>query len=251
MTYGYALGGLALLAVVLAPARAEDRKLTRAEQEAKARAEDNAQVVVQLGLAHDLAEQGRRMKSPLALVAAAQLLRTIKTLPLPVKDRAKVEYEPGATPAKEEEAEAPLSPAEEAELLLQDARVLADRQAKAHALTQQEHAAIETLIKQVKNAAQTRGARGGPQQRTGWLGPGQTHAWAIDFNGLTPEYVRVFGNGRTLLRLTVRNNRDVLKGEETAYNPGGTWYSGPGGGVFTVRVTNVGNVGTSYRMISN
>jgi hypothetical protein len=237
--------------VVLAPARADDKKLTRAEQEAKARAEENAQVVQQLSLAHDLAEQGRHGQSPLALLAAAQLLRSIKNLPDTVKDKPKVEYEAGARPPKEEEPEPALSPAEEADLLLQDAQSMANRQARSGRLTVKEAAAIQTLANQVKNTKATRGARSGPQQRTGWLAPRQAHAYGIDFNGLTPEYVRVFGNGRTLLRLTVQDSRDVLKGEETAYNPGGTWYSGPGGGVFTIRITNIGNVATSYRMISN
>jgi len=244
------LAGFCLLAVGVSPkaSRGDDRKVTRAEQEARARAETNAGVVLQLSLAHDLAEQGRRTKSPLALVTAAQLLRTLKSLPETVKDKPKVEGDAGA---KAPEDEILLSPREESDLLLKDARSLAEKQVKDGALTEKEAAAIETLARQVEKSAATRGARGGPQQRTGFVHPGQTHVYTIDFNGLTPEYVRVFGNGKALLRVQVRNRRGVLSGEETAYNPGGTWYSGPGGGVYSIHITNVGEAGTSYRMITN
>jgi hypothetical protein len=249
------LAGVGLLAVTASPVAfgRDEKKLTRAEKEAKERAETNAQVVLQLALAHDLAEQGRKTKSPLALVTAAQLLRSIAIVPQKIDDKPKVEYEKGAEPGKDEEPEPALSPSEEAAILLREARSLAKKQADASGTATDREAAkaIEALAKQVENTKSTRAARGGPQERTGFLHPGQTHAYSIDFNGLTPEYVRVFGNGQTILRLAVRNSRGVLRGEEASYNPGGTWYSGPGGDVFILRITNMGNRGTSYRMITN
>jgi hypothetical protein len=251
------LAGVCLLAVTASPAvfGRDDKKLTRAEEEAKKKAETNAQVVLQLALAHDLAEQGRKTKSPLALVTAAQLLRTIAIAPLTVKDKPKVEYEKGAEPGKDEEPEPALSLEEEVAMLLKEARSVAKKQADASGTPGDREAAkaIDTLARQVENLPlkKTRSAKGGPQERTGFLHPGQSHSYAIDFNGLTPEYVRAFGNGQTILRISVLNSRGVLRGEEASYNPGGSWYSGPGGGVFTIRISNMGNRGTSYRMITN
>jgi hypothetical protein len=222
-------------------------------KEDKANAEASAATVQQLALAHELAKQGRRAKSPLALLTAAQILRSLKMAPQTVDDKPQVEGDTGSAATRNEaEIEKPLSPMEESQLLLQDARTLAGRQLKDHTLSRDQLDAIETLARQVESTKISfRGARGGPQQRCGFLHPGQTNVYRIDFNGLTPEYVRVFGNGRTMLSIAVLTPGGALRGEETAYHPGGTWYSRPGGNTFTIRIRNVGNQGTSYRLITN
>jgi hypothetical protein len=229
------------------------RVLTRAEKEAQARSEANAQVILKLTLANDLAERGRKNKSPLFLVTAAEILRKIKDEPWTVKDEPRVEGE--KSPAGSEGAEEPLSAADQSLILLADARKMADNLARDGTLTRPEAAAVQTLARQVENSKVppgTRGARGGPQQRLGFLAPRATHAYRIDFDGLGTEYVRVLGNGRTALQLSVTNSRGVLRGVDSGTNPGGTWDpKGPGGEVYTIRITNTGDVGTSYRMITN
>jgi hypothetical protein len=254
------LGGVACCSVVALTVSAvsgeeEKRVLTRAEQEAKARGEANARVIRQLTLANDLAEEGRKIKSPLCLISAAEVLRKITDEPRTVKAEPRVE---GAKPpaGSDEKAEEPLSAWEQSDLLLADARSMADRQARDGTLTRAEADAVKTLARQVEGPKRrpitTRAARGGPQQRTGFLAPRTTHAYRIEFDGLTTEYVRVFGNGKTTLQLSVTNSRGVLRGVDSGANPGGTWVpGGPGGDVYTIRITNTGEVGTPYRMITN
>ncbi len=247
------LGLMAALAPAVVGEEEARRVLTRAEKEAQARSEANAQVIVQLTLANDLAEQGRKSKSPLALIAAAEILRKLKDEPRTVKDEPRVEGT--KSPAGQEKAEEPFSAADQSVLLLADARTMADKLVREGAMTRQEGAAVQTLARQVegiKIQPGSRGARGGPQQRIGFLAPRATVAYRIDFDGLGTEYVRVFSNGRTTLRLSVTNSRGVLRSADSGANPGGTWVpSGPGGEVYTIRITNTGSAGTSYRMITN
>lgn len=243
---------VAMFPVLLGPAVARDepRRAGASDKGSREKAEKNALIIQQLTLAHDLAEQGRKAKSPLALLSAADIYRKISDNPTPVKDEPKVEVEKGIEEKKPEEVEKPLTPAEESDLLLADAKKMIKNLLKAKDITAEEAQALRTLADAI-GAKGSRGAVGGPQERSGFLHPGHTHLYNIKFNGLTNEYARVFGNGRTMLRLTVHNPGGVLRGIDTGMNPGGNWVSERGGNVFTIRITNLGSTGTGYRLVTN
>jgi hypothetical protein len=250
------LAGLVLLAgcgllTALAPSAASgEEKLTRKEKEARDRAEANGQVIVQLTMANDLFEEGYRTSSPLALVAAAEILRKLKDDPRPVKAEPTVE---GPRPAPgTEEKPAEFNPKDQSVVYLAEAASMTKRMVRAREMTEEEAAAVQTLARQVGNIPIKRGARGGPQQRSGFLAPGATHLYRIDFDGLGTEYVRVFGSGKTILKVSITNSRGVLRGVDTGTNPGGTWSpDGPGNEVYTIRIANIGNAGTTYRLMTN
>jgi hypothetical protein len=244
------LAGCCLLTALAPPAVSGDDKLTRKEKEARDRAEANGQVIVQLTLANDLFEEAFRNNSPLALVAAAEILRKLKDDPRPVKAEPIVE---GARPAPgTEEKPAEISPKEQSVVYLAEAVSMAKRMVRAKEMTEEEAAAVRTLTQQVANIPIKRGAKGGPQQRSGFLAPGATHVYRIDFDGLGTEYVRVFGNNKTTLKVSIANSRGVLRGVDTGTNPGGTWSpDGPGNEVYTIRIANIGNAGTTYRLMTN
>jgi hypothetical protein len=257
------LSGVALLAcgclvaALAGPAASQDaareKPLTAAEREAKARSEANAEVVAQITLAHDLADQGRKARSPLALVSAAEILRKLKEKPAAARDKPVVEVKDGGpAPKEDDKGEEALDPEAESVVLLQDARDLADRLVKDGTLTRAEAAAVKTLADKVARIkVGYRGASGGPQQRSGFLNPGVTHTYRINFNGLSPEYVRVFGTDKTVLQVSIHNSRGVLRGIDTGHNPGGTFYGSDGPDLYTIRISNIGNASSPYRMITN
>ncbi len=66
---------LAALAWCVRPADSrEDGRFAARDQEARQRAQERGDCVCHVALAYQLAEHGRRTRSPMALVAAAELL---------------------------------------------------------------------------------------------------------------------------------------------------------------------------------
>jgi hypothetical protein len=235
------LGGC-LLAALPSPA-AEGR------EDAKSR--DRADAVLSLALAHDLEVQGRKAKSPLALITAAEIIHKIK---LPMEDlnvEPKVEVKEGR-PVAEEKAPPPPTLREQEQLLLADARSLIDKLVKGNELNKAEADALRTMAARVEKMKVERGAVGGPKQRNGVLRPGYTHAYRLDFEGKVTAYVRIFGNEKTSLQVTVTDETGKVCGVDAGYNPGGTWVPELAGiHAFTIRVTNSGTAGTPYRLVTN
>ncbi len=215
------------------------------------RTRDRADAVVSLTLAHDLEEQGRRTQSPLALVTAAEILHKIK-LPLEdLKEEPKVEVKEGKAP-EEEKVEPPPSLKEQEAVLLADARSLIERLLKKGELTGTEADALRTMVTRVEKMKLERGAVGGPKQRNGMLNPGSTHAYRLLFQGQVTAYVRVFGNEKTSLQVTVTDAEGKVCGVDSGYNPGGTWVPPLAGErPFTIRVTNNGTEKVAYRLVTN
>jgi hypothetical protein len=244
------LPACACLAAVLAtPAASRQAPASDSQKEAAARACTEA--VEQIGLAHDLAAQARRNRSPLGLVAAAKILRDVEVPVGPLKVEPKVEVKEGE-PMPEEKVAPPLSPREESDVLLADAGDLAARQARDGTLSRAEADAVMTLIRQVEASEQRRGATGGPRQKAGYLNPGHTHSYRIGFDGWDYALVRVFSEGRSPVEVTVISPDGQVRGADAGRSPSARWLPARKvGGEFILRVTNVGEFGTPYRLITN
>ncbi len=244
MQFRRCLPVLGLLAAVLSPAAGADRK-------EDARAKDRADAVLSLALAHDLEGQGRKSKSPLALIAAAEILHKIKLPPEDLNVEPKVEVKEGK-PVPEGKVPPPPSLKEQEQLLLADARSLIDRLVRTNEVRTAEAEALRTMAARVEKMKVERGAVGGPKQRNGFLRPGYTHAYRLDFEGEVTALVRVFGNEKTSLQVTVTDETGKVCGVDAGYNPGGTWLPELAGvHAFTIRVTNSGTTGTPYRLVTN
>jgi hypothetical protein len=239
------VGGLLGAAVASRAVSDEPRAKTEKEKDADHRGEAAAQ----LALAQTLAAHGRRTHSPLELVTAAEILRHLGAPVQELKIEPKVEGKAGEGPAK---AEPLMSPTEEADILLADAKSMAVKQAKEGKLSEAGAAAIEALARDVQKIEKTRGAFGGPKRRSGFLYPGQTHTFNIDFDGWSMGRVFVNSEGRSPLRVTVTNLDGFMRGEDGGWNPSVAWMPPrQRGGVFVIRVQNIGDYGTPYRLVTN
>jgi hypothetical protein len=231
-------------------ATAED---TRKEDPKETSAKATAEAVRQLGLAQELATRGREHKSPLDLLAAAEIFHTYKDVEYAdLKKEPKVEGKAGEGEAKVDEA---LSNADQAANLLRDATALAAKLAREGTLTEKDAAAIDALAKCIANAKtapRTRGAIGGPKRKSNFLYPGQTHTYRIDYDGWSMARVFVSSEGRSPLRVWVTNLDDLERGEDAGWSPSVSWMPGRRvGGVFVIRVQNIGDYGTPYRLVTN
>jgi hypothetical protein len=236
-----------LLAVALVPGAQSDEPRNEGPREKAAQARSEA--VSQLALAQALATRGRQTKSPLELLTAAEILRRLGVPVEELKVEPKVEGKAGDTEAR---VEPPLSLAEEADVLLEDARSLASRQLKEGKLSEASAAAIESLAREIKSLKTTRGALGGPRRRAGFLHPGQSHTFTIEYNGYSMARVFVHSEGRSPLRVVVHNADGAVRAEDSGWNPSVGWMPARRPAVpFVIRVENIGNVGTPYRLVTN
>jgi hypothetical protein len=239
------VGGL--LAAALGSRAASDEPKARSPEEKQA--QERSEVAAQLALAQTLAARGRRTHSPLELLTAAEMLRRLGAPVQSLNVEPKVGGKPGEGQAK---AEPLMSPAEEADILLADARSMAAKLAKEGKLSEAGASAIEALARDVQKIERTRGAIGGPKRRGGFLYPGQSHTFDIDFDGWSMARVFVTSEGRSPLRVTVTNLNGLMRGEDGGWNPSVSWMPGRRpGGVFVIRVENIGDYGTAYRLVTN
>jgi hypothetical protein len=233
----------------LAP-RSAGEELSAADAARKEEATKVSDAAAQIALAQDLIHRGRNPKapSPLALLAAAEILGQIRVPVGELKGKPEIT---GEAPGKEEAPRPLLPPAEEAQNLVEEAKLLAEELVKKGDLKPAAGAAVQALAKEVI-IEKSRGAIGGVKRKNGWLAPGQTATYRIDFNGLSLSRVFVFSEGRSPLQLTVSNTREQVRGEDTGWNPSASWMPGDrAGGVFLIRVTNVGDYGTPFRLVTN
>jgi hypothetical protein len=232
-----------VLAASLAAAGGEkSRKDAAREKEA----EKASAAVARIALAQDLAAQGRK-NSPLVLLAAAEILGQID---VPVRELA-AQPEVSGKGGKEEEVAPLLKPDEEARLLVTEARDLANRLLKKGELTQAAATAVQALAREVVIKA-PRGATGGVKRKNGWLAPGQTHTYRIAFDGWALARVFAASEGRSPLEVTVLDTAAKVRGEDAGWHPSATWKpSERTGGLFLIRITNVGDFGTPYRLLTN
>jgi hypothetical protein len=236
-----------IVAASLAPRAASEEPKAKTEQEKQAEARSEA--AGQLALAQTLAARGRKNHSPLELITAAEVLRRLSEPVQDLRVEPKVEGKAGSGEGK---AEPLMSTEEEANLLLADAASMATKQVREGKLSEAGAAAIESLAKEVKGIKSTRGAIGGPKRRSGFLYPGQAHTYRIDFDGWSMSRVFVSSEGRSPVRVTVTNLDGLMRGEDGGWNPAVAWMPGRrAGGVFVIRVENIGDHGTPYRLVTN
>lgn len=175
---GFLLG---CLLSVAPPAVAEERKELSGEDKSAAAA---AEVVREIGMAVQLADYGRKEKSPQMLIAAARILRHIHTTP-------------GSDEPKAEKGEVakqkPASLADLSEKLLDEARKMAG-----------DDKTILEMADRVAKEEKTRGALGGPRSYTHAPGDGSVLTWNVRFRPGVPASVSVVGNGRNMLTTTVQ-----------------------------------------------
>jgi hypothetical protein len=251
-TLAVGTGLLALLAGWAGPAESQDKnRFAGREREAQVRAETRGEAVRQLGLAHELEEYGRETRSPMALIAAARVLRRVSLYPSDLPAEPRVEGVDGR-PATGVRVEPPLSTGEAVAVLLADARHLIGRQVRDGSLARGEAEALGQLARQVETMKMDRGAIGGPKQRAGYLHPGEAHCYRICVVGWGPARVRVLGPARAALELTVSSDHGRLRGATAGPNPGVEWWPHlPGLEVVTVRLANPGPAGAAYRLLVN
>jgi hypothetical protein len=234
----------ALTAILSAPVVGEEPKGDADKQKA---AKEASEAVAHLALVQDLTARGRKEKSPLALLAAAEVLGKIEVPFQELKEKPEVSGKAGPT------GEVPplLDRREEFDLLVADARSMAKRLVKDGTLTPAAGEAVGALADSIAFKG-VRGAVGGVKRKNGWLAPGQTHTWRVDFDGRSLARVFAFSEGRSPVQVTVSNTREQVRGEDTGWNPAVGWMpEDRAGGVFLIRITNVGDYGTPYRLVSN
>jgi hypothetical protein len=238
-----ALLSVAACACLVLRAGAEEPK-KEDPKEAKSRAVSEA--VRQLALAHELAARGREHQSPLDLLTAAEIFRSTKWQTLDKEPT--VEGKPGE--GKAEQA-SELTTEDEAQNLLRDATKMAEKLVRADKMKAEEASAIDALAKEIARKSY-RGAIDGPKRRGGFLYPGQTHTFRIDYDGWSMARVFVSSEGRSPLRVWVTNLDGVERAEDAGWNPSVSWMPGRRvGGLFIIRVQNIGDYGTPYRLITN
>jgi hypothetical protein len=233
-----------LAAALSAPAVGEE---PRGDADKEKEAKESSEAAARFALAQELAARGRKEKSPLALLTAAEILGKIEVPMSEVKGKPEVSGKEG--PAGE--VPALMDRKEEFDLLVADAKSMAKKLVKDGALTAAAGEAVGALADNVE-FKKARGAIGGIKRKNGWLAPGQTHTWRVDFDGWSMARVFAFSEGRSPVQVTVSNTREQVRGEDTGWNPSVNWMPGDrAGGVFLIRITNVGDYGTPYRMVTN
>jgi hypothetical protein len=223
------LGGLMCLGLSLGVA-ADDPKADVKEKE------EDAAEVKHIAMAYDLALYGRETKSPEMLIAAAKVLRTIKTVPS--KDAPKVQGDKG----EKEEATAgeAVSLLKVSDGWLKEARDMAKDDAMVNEMADRAGKAKE----------KSRGSLGGPRSWSGALRTGFTAAWGVNFVVGAPATVSVSGNGVAIFTLSATNENGVVVASSTGRNPSITWVpvmTRP----FTVRLHNDAGGLSAYTIYHN
>ncbi len=187
--------------------------------------------VEDLHLAWQLAGQGRRARSPLSLVAAADILASNPTRPL----NGEAPSPNGTPPALVHIAQ-----------LLDEARAMArgDR-------------GVLSMIEQVRRRAARlpqgpfRGARGAPRVQRDAVTGGQRRVYTVTFVGREPALVRLAGSGRSNLNLYVFDEHDNLVSSDTNLADLGTALWTPAQtGKFRIEVRNPGSAMNAYWLVT-
>ncbi len=212
---------------VAPPAAAEEKKELTGEDKTAAAA---AETVREIGMAMQLADYGRKEKSPQMLIAAARVLR-------------KIHSTPGSDEPKAEKGEAarqkPASLTDLSDKLLDEARKMAG-----------DDKTVLEMADRVAKEEKTRGALGGPRSYTHAPGDGTVLSWNVRFRPGIPASVSVVGNGRNTLTTTVQGP-DGYYFTWTGHNASTSWIPRPAPGLTTITVVNDGPGACYYTMYHN
>ena len=226
----FALLGLsAVIAIPTARVGAEEKKLTKEEEEAM-KSDDDVRTIA---MAYDLAAVGRKKSDPLMLVCAARLLKGTTFATRPGKEEATV-----AGSKDKFLAGGQFDLGEEANKLLGEAQKMAEK------------AKNQGLIDQIKKAMEEegRGAVGGPKTYHHRPGAGATITLEVPFVGQAPGRVWVQSVSGNKFTLTVTGPRGRT-GSTTGVSPSINWADHPAG-TYTISVTNHGGA-AAYTLFTN
>lgn len=233
----------ALLIAIALPASAADKPKSGTnrqppEAEQKQPKSASAAAVSQLGLAYSLAQYGREKKSPLALLAAAEILERVPAETM--KDKPKSEAGPaaGADAAKKKER-----PDETAESLIEEAEELADDDEEVLELA-------ERLEKQL--GEKPRGAVGGAKRGVTRVNALATDVYTISFRAGEAAVIVISGDGDTDLDLYVYDElSNLIAADDDGSDDCIVRFTPKWTGPFTVRVKNRGIVYNRYVIATN
>jgi hypothetical protein len=186
-------------------------------------------------LARRLAAFGRRTRSAMALVAAAQMLLDLPARPLdPPRTTG---GDPTSSPA------APADTNREVLALLTSAQIVAPYD---------EQLGVIVRALRVRATAQPRGAGGGPRERQSRVPPNGVDTYSIAFRGGEPAVVYVTGDGQSNLDLTVFDPNGRRIGLDAGpYDEGLVRWTPRVTGNYRVEVRNLGKVSNGYVLITN
>jgi hypothetical protein len=174
---------------------AEQGKINQAEEKGKVSPE--AQAVADLTIAGQLAEYGRRTNNPMAMIAAAQIMKNT-----PVQDKKQEKTAEGTG----EETGKKSGVLETADKLLADAQALAK---------QQGNDAVASLAEKESKITAQRDAVGGPVRHVDRVRAGYTDSYTVTFKGGEEAIVAVIGDGDCDLDLYVYDENGNLVGKDT------------------------------------
>jgi hypothetical protein len=210
---------------------------TAPDAEQKAQKNPSAEAVAALGMAHQLAQFGRQHKSPLALLAAAEVIASIPTGKLDAKPKSQAD---GKAEGAQKKAD---RPEETAVSLVAEARKLggSDEQVQALAAKVSE-----------KLAEKSRGAVGGPKRAVTSVQALTTDVYNIPFRGGEVAAIVVSGDGDTDLDLYVYDeNGNLIAGDDSYSDDCGVRWIPKWTGPFTIHVRNRGRVYNNYILLTN
>jgi hypothetical protein len=210
---------------------------TAPDAEQKAQKNPSSEAVAQLAAAHALAQYGRTHKSPLALLAAAEVIASIPTSKLDQKPKSEAD---GKSSGAQKKAD---RPDETAAALVAEAKHLAGQDKQVLALA--------AKISEKLNEA-SRGAVKGPQRADTSVNALTTDVFNIAFRGGEVAAVGVSGDGDTDLDLYVYDENGNLIASDDDYSDDCLvrWipkWTGP----FSIRVRNRGTVYNRYVLLTN
>lgn len=194
------------------------------------------QAIDDLDLARQLAEHGRRTKSPLSLLAAADLRIGNPTRPLDPELLDPKEHAPPRTTARAAVAE-----------LLDEARALSrGNRTLRHLVEQMERRADRMPV------GQFRGARGAPRELRETAAGKTRVVFVATFMGGEPALVRLAGSGGTDLNLYIYDEYgDLIASDSNPTDLATTVWRPERTAKFRIEIRNLGAVPNAYWLVTN
>jgi len=229
------VAGAAVVAGSFLTAQAEEGKGPNHDAENKAKMNPKAQAMADYSTACELADYGHRNNDPMALVAAARILKAVTTTAMEGKPEEKKTGD-GGQDKKDASKTAPVS---------------ADACLDAAAKMAGEDEALQSLIAAVR-AEKARGAVTGPARGEYVLNGRCYQDFVVSFVGGERAEVAVDGDDDTDLDLFIYDqNGNLIISDTRAGDFGGVYWTPRWTGPFTIRVVNLGTVWNHYVIAHN
>jgi hypothetical protein len=203
----------------------------------------SAPTVSRLTEALNLVAYARENQSPLAMVAAVQMLRGVRATDSAERVPAKTtEAGTGAEGKKGKAADATIDPA----ALLNEAKGWAKGNAQVLAVIDAE------LAKPATASSGTLGASGGANRHVDQVKAYATDSYRVRFNGAELARVAVLGDGDTDLDLFIydENGNEITRDDDRTDQCYVQW-TPKWTGFFTIKIKNLGRVYNQYTVLTN